>query len=214
MQLQGDIGIFVLGRKILVKNPTAELYFNICSDKNNNLSLSLFKNGITNILKSKTKFGRIGIIIDRKNFLLIDVALSFDNSTSIYLPQDKRAEKKPCLKVFKSQALKHLALEGLSDSVEFRRLARKHIRYVKQNNCDTLFFPEPIFGDKKTKKILQHIAGTQIKVFTADDFFNPIIKEAKQQKITIKYADEDPLFLKKRAETILQTKLGSYCFKK
>lgn len=215
MQFQGNIGILILGRKILKNEPKGALHFLVDGNQNNltEFEITLMGEGIASILKQETRFGRIGVMLDRKNFSGIRVLESVDVEGQVYNPKEKRAEKKPIVTTFIVQAIKHLALEGLADSVEFRRLTRKYIRQVKNANCDTLFFPEFIFGEAKTKKILQHIAGTQLRVFTLDDFFDPKIEPSGKQKIIIEYEHEDPIFLKKRAEAILRMKLGQSAIK-
>ena len=105
-----------------------------------------------------------------------------------------------------------MANEAMADSVEFRRLARKYLRKAKHIHCDTIFFPEAIMGEEKTRKILQHIVGTQMKcVFVSDFVFEneeikKKIKSSKKRNISI-ISGDDADFTGKRAEGILRTKL-------
>ncbi len=210
MQFQGNIGILVFGRKILKKNPKTSLQFFLgkTNDDNVDFNKNLWEKALTEILEKFTKFGRIGVFVDRKNLETQSFFQKLDISKFKYTKQDRRSESVPKISIYTVQALKHMAEEGLADSVEFRRLARKFIRQTKNSNCDSLFFPEFIFGEDKTKQILQQIAGTQLKVFTPDDFFDEDIKSSGKQNIEIFYKNEDPVFLKKRAEKILRTKLN------
>lgn len=210
MQFQGNIGILVFGRKILKKNPKVSLQFFIedRSGDSSDFNKDLWEKSFAEILENFTKFGRIGVFIDRKNFEAQSFFKKLDIPKFKYTKQDRRSESIPQILIYQIQVLKHMAEEGLADCIEFRRLARKFIRRAKNNNCDTLFFPENIFGEEKTKQILQQIAGTQLKVFTPYDFFDEEIKPSEKQKIEIFYKNEDPVFLKKRAEKILKTKLS------
>ncbi len=209
MQFQGNIGILVFGRKILKKNPKVSLSFFLDKTDNNlDFEKNIWKNSLTEILQNFTKFGRIGVFIDRKNFKTLDFFKNLDISKFKYTQKNKRSEAIPKIFVHEISILKHMAEEGFADSIEFRRLSRKFIRNAKNANYDTLFFPEFIFGEDKTKKILQQIAGTQIKIFTSDDFFHKEIKTSPKQKIEISYKNENEIFLKNRAEKILKTKLN------
>lgn len=175
----------------------------------------LWEPAIQSIVGEITRFGRIGIFCDRKNtdakeFFCQD---RLKTCPYEYKPKDKRAEKSPRLSFFETQVLHHMANEGMADSVEFRRLARKFLRHTKHAHCDTIFFCEAIFGEGKTRKILQHLAGTQMKVVVPSDFvFLSITETAPSQKQEIKrgitiYTEDSLEFTKKRAETILRTKL-------
>ena len=180
MQLQGDdYGIFTLGRTILAKNPQACLafFYKVTSEGSKD---TITESNFWDKLAPNT-----GIMFDHHRQ---DIAQKFSNYP-----------------LFPVQALSHLANEGLADSVEFRRLARKYIRRAKQHNLDQLFFPEAIFAEPKTHKTLQHLAGTQLKIQT----LSPEIKSKKsaKQKITIYHDLENTNFLKARAEKLLGTKL-------
>jgi len=169
---------------------------------------------------SQTRFGRIGIFCERKNFAFLDFFKKLKNLKSYYNPSEKkRAEKKYKINLFEIQILHEMANEGLADSVEFRRLFRKFIRKAKSYNCDTIFFPEAIFGEKKTQKILKHIVGTQIKIFFPHDFLFDVIKDVEQFFLSEKkekknsdlnykiFTKDNFEFTQKRAEKILQTKI-------
>lgn len=214
-----DFGVFVLGKVVLKKIPQAKISFFLEKEKNISKKelikeSDLWEKSFCKTLK-QTRFGRIGIFYDRKNFEIPKFFQKQINKieTFEYHPKEKkRACQKPQITLFKTQILHEFANEGLSDSVEFRRLARKFIRQAKNANCDILFFPESIFGETKTKKILQHLAGTQRKILTVDDFLEVFEAEPKAREIKIFQTQEDQKFVKLRAETILQTKLSESVF--
>ncbi len=210
-----DFGPFVFGRSIFKHCKTADLSFWVQQNKDFNIldekqkifgESDFWESGLRKIILS-SRFGRVGIFYDRKNkkapaFCAGVAALKFD-----YVPQNSRSEKNFFLSFFETQVVHEMANEGLSDTVEFRRFARKYIRRAKHAHCDSLFFLDAIFGEEKTKKILQHLAGTQIKIFTADDFLDNSFFVPSKQKIEIKSGD-DLYFTTKRAEAILRIKLG------
>lgn len=206
-----NYGMFVLGRKILLQDSPTSLhfYFQDCATNAIANDCSLEQDHIKNELLKRTRFGRIGIITDRSK-ATDTMHWGQKKEFNFYQPTDKRALTTPLISIFKTQVLYHMAEEGLADSVEFRRLARKFIRPAKHAQCDTLFFTEAIFGESKTKKILQHLAGTQMKVVTPDDFLklkNCCSDAQIASEIKIHFKHEDPAFLKKRAEQILKRKL-------
>lgn len=187
MQLQGnDYGVFALGKTILTKNPQACLTF-------------FYKVWSPSSQKCITES-------DFWPNLVPDTSIVFD-----HYRQDIILHYQNSPGLFPVQALTHLANEGLADSVEFRRLARKYIRRAKQHNPAALFFPEAIFTDPKIKKILQQLAGTQLKVLT----LSPEIESEKSEKqsITIYHDLKNTDFLKTRAENLLGKKLKNTDFK-
>jgi hypothetical protein len=205
-----DFGPFVLGRSILGRFPKADISFVIGGDKEiKNSEESLWNTAIQKISTQHTRFGRIGISYDRKNKNAKDFCLTLSQSKIPYTPQDfSRAEQLPILSFFETQVLYEMANEGLADTVEFRRLARKFIRKIKHAHIDSILFLETIFGEEETKKILQHIAGTQIQVFVSSDFLAlEDIKEGKTRTIKIT-TEDDPDFTHQRAEEILKTKIS------
>ncbi len=134
---------------------------------------------VKKIVEEKTKFGRVGIVFDRKN----KDARSFCNKLAkqnfAYRQKNPRAEKSAKFSILETQILREMANEGLADSVEFRRLARKHIRRAKTWRVDSLIFLEGIFAEKRTRQILQKLAGTQLKVYFLTDLLtdnSPLIK--------------------------------------
>ncbi len=207
-----DFGAFVFGRKVLKSDQTAQLEFQVAQvgkqPKSTTSERDFWEQGVKEIAKSHTRFGRVGIFFNRGN----DEAKTFCDTVAKtkleYSPSEKkRAKKEAKITPFQTQALCNLANEGLSDTVEFRRLARKFIRPAKHAHCDTIFFLDAILGEEKTRKILKHIAGTQIKLFFPDDFLGELKDEkSKTRAIKIESGDED-IFTKKMAEKILQTKL-------
>ncbi len=209
-------GPFVFGREVLKKEPAVGLKFCVQqSDKSPKSVIGewdFWDTGVRNILEKMTRFGRIGIFFDRKNKLAGEFFSTLDISKYKYDPKDRRAAKKPCVSVFETLILWEMANEAMADSVEFRRLARKYLRKAKHIHCDTIFFPEAIMGEEKTRKILQHIVGTQMKcVFVSDFVFEneeikKKIKSSKKRNISI-ISGDDADFTGKRAEGILRTKL-------
>jgi len=191
-----DYGLFVFGRTILAKNPAVCLtfFYNCDSPENSNHENAVLWDAQINEISAE----RLGVMFDHNN-----------ESIAAWL-----ADKEDLIS-FPTQALHHLANEGLADSVEFRRLARKFIRKAKEHNCQLLFFPELIFAEPKTQKILQHLAGSQLKIVTCqlrDTKYK--IPEAETQHITIYHSLADITFLKSRAETILGKKLKNSDFQK
>ncbi len=217
-----DFGALVFGREVLKKNPNAVLKLWVGtppippSKEGRDIACEsdFWETGLQKILSGLTHFGRIGIFYDRKNIAAKAFFCKDRFETCPYKckEKDKRAEKMPQFHTFETQALHHLANEGLADTVEFRRLARKFLRHAKNAHCDTIFFTEAIFGEEKTRKILQHIAGTQMRVMVPNDFIE-ILKQVqddnkKNQKRSIKiHTGDDVEFTRKRAEEILRTKL-------
>lgn len=215
-----NFGIFVLGRDILKQNPKSCVRFFLNpampEEKTSIKEQDLWHNAFKSLLK-ETRFGRIGIFLDRKNFEAADFFQEQINEikTFEYSPKEKkRALASPQITIFKTQLLREFANEGLADSVEFRRLARKFIRSAKNAGCDLFFFPEAIFGETKTKKILQHLAGSQRQIFTVDEFLsiNQDVSDSGVREIKIFQTSESVDFVKKRAQKILETKLPKSVF--
>ena len=225
MQLKitgSDTGIFVLGRGYLDSQETEKIEFKLTNEfefKAGEVQESSFwAKGLQQIIEKVTRFGRIGVCVSRRNKTFLDFFEEFQKvkNNFEYAPKDKRAEKSPRLSMQMIPILKEMAHEGMADSVEFRRICRKYFRILKSHNCDTIFFPEAIFGEVKTKKILQHLAGTQIKVVTLMDlevFQTPggaqeiASLQNQNPKIEIINETEEPGFVRKQAETILKRKL-------
>jgi len=173
-----DYGALVFGRRILKKNPSAELEFFV-KDK---IEMNFLKGEKvlcerdfwdiaieTGIQKSR--FGRVGIFLDRENFVakkFFDVS-NLEKFKKTYQPKNRRSEKNLKISVFEIQLLKKMANEDWADSVEFRRIARKFLRQTKNANIDTILFADAIFGSEAARKVLQHLAGKRIKcVFLSD----------------------------------------------
>jgi hypothetical protein len=205
-----DFGAFVFGRVVLKIDPQAQLELCVSqTGKKKGMSESDFwEKGVGEIAKSQTRFGRVSLFFDRGNKEAESFCKEVAKTKLEYSPSEtKRSEKTLQLTPFQTQALCLLANEGLSDSVEFRRLARKFIRPAKHAHCDTIFFLDAILGEEKTRKILQHIAGTQIKLFFPDDFMGkgkPSATKTRDIKIE---SEDDTEFTKEIAEKILRTKL-------
>lgn len=176
-----DVGILVLARKELLVHPQADLKITI-HPETRPTQTTLWDKALKDCLELSRK-GSIATMADRKN-------------TDFQSPYPH----------FSTTILHHMACEGLADSVEFRRLARKEIRKAKQSNIDTLFFPEAIFGEAQTHKILQHLAGSQMKICTVADFYTPQGTNGETRNIEIIH-NENETWIKQRAEAILKTKL-------
>lgn len=205
-----DFGAFVFGRKVLLQNPQAGISF-VIGKKSAEKSVSesdFWESGIIDICKNKTRFGRIGVVYDRKNKAAKDFCENLEIKEEQYSPQEKRnhTEKNPRIFFIETQILREMAHEGLADSVEFRRLARKQLRPLKHANVDTVFFLENILAEEKTRKILKHIQGTQQRLCFPVDFFKTSDEQSKKRKIEIE-SDENEDFVRIRAEKILKTKL-------
>jgi hypothetical protein len=167
----------------------------------------LWESAIKNIVEEKTKFGKIGIVYERKNTEANDFCNTLASNKFNYKQKNPRAEKSAKFLSITTQAVMEMANEGLSDTVEFRRMIRKYIKTAKNAKIDSLLFLEGIFAEKTTRNIIAKTAGTQMRTYFITDFAsnsknqNPAKKEFK-----IKIAD-DLNFTKKRAEQILQKKL-------
>lgn len=203
-----DFGPLVLGRTILRRFPKASLELEVCLSAEKSFQGDLCRNALLKILVQYTRFGRIGVFYDRKNISAKEFFQKISKETFDYAPHKVcRAESLPCFSFFETQILYEMANEGFSQSVEFRRLMRKVLRRAKNHHCDCVFFCETIFGEERTKKILQHLAGTQLQVFTPDDFL--VFEDTKEgRKRSVKITTEDDIeFVHQRAEEILCTKL-------
>lgn len=159
-------------------------------------------------LLSQTRFGRIALIEEPHS----PWASSYkDLLTQDYKPTDKRAEAGLQLTNIKAPGLSALAAEGLGDSVEFRRLARKYVRQAKSAHCDVIFTSSPFFADGRTQKVLQHIAGTQIKVCTWGDVVEGWGFEKDESPASYTFINVD-IAEKSRCEYFLQRKLKDEAF--
>lgn len=188
-----DYGMFVFGRTILAKNPAACLTFfykvSVPTGKKAISEDQYWPEILTAVISSDQK---IGVIFDHHDYAVQRWATAHQ------------------LETFPTQALHHLANEGLADSVEFRRLARKYLRRARQNQCQILFFPEAIFAEPKTQKILQHLAGSQAQILTLADLAK-VKSENKTSRgeIVIYHSETEIEFLQQRAEQLLGKKLRS-----
>lgn len=227
LTLSGNtLGIFAYGRVILKKNNQAQLRFVLKTETMGNdfFQEKLLTSALQKIL-TVTRFGRIGILYDRKNIwakrLLKNpssILLDSHQCSNVYAPSDKRAVKTPEIQVFEYQVLRDMAQEGLSGTVEFRRLARKYLRPTKHAHCDTLLLLDDIMGEESTRKQWQALAGTQQKIVCLSDFVldlpdvsEKISKQNTQRFIELDLDDfwvEQKEFVYARAEQVLRTKLN------
>jgi hypothetical protein len=160
-------------------------------------------------VSEKTKRGRIAVAMERKNYTEIKIS---ETCLEKYQPKDTKRAGELSIKGFSHQILVELANEGMADSVEFRRLARKFIREIKNANCDTVLWNDAILGEKKAAKILQKICGSQLKcVFMTEICTNKVFIKNFEEKFpgkkTIKIEVFNDEFTKKRLESILSCKL-------
>ena len=213
-----DFGALVFGREILKKYPQARFSLQVQSPIASDLHFTqtdFWGLGLQQILQEWTRFGRVGIFAERKNQ---EAQMFFENhgvDQYLYKPKEKkRTEKKPSIHFFQTQFIHEIANEGGEESVEFRRLVRKYIRRAKNYHIDTIFFPEAIFGADKTRKVLQHLAGSQMKVICVTDFLwlhenlKCLSTEFQDSNLCI-FTGDDLAFTHHRAEKILRRKI---CF--
>ncbi len=198
VQIQGaNYGALVLTRYILLANPQADLLIEINRNQAQSTEASLWESFFDSIAKD-LKRREAAVLFDRKN-----------QEIDRYLSQKDFGDL--VLKPIKTQILAEHANEGLVDSVEFRRGLRKYIRALKNEKMRTAIFPEALFAETKTRKIIQHVAGSQIKcIFLDKSLLSPLIKDSKKQKICI-ITTEEKTFTHLRAEQLLQQKLDADC---
>lgn len=156
-------------------------------------------------IASKTRLGRVAVVGVK--------TLSGDLEASLrdfYVSGDKRGEESLSLSYFDAPGLSELAYAGLGDGVEFRRLARKYFRKIKDAHCDLIFLVDPIFSELTTKKVLQHIAGTQIRVCGLDKVVESWgIEDVGKANYSFQGID---IADKPRVEQLLQRKLKDEVF--
>jgi hypothetical protein len=158
--------------------------------------------------------------MDRKNLDAKKMLHELHIHAFEYTPSDKRAATSPEIHTFEYQVLREMALEGLADSVEFRRLARKFLRSAKHANCDSILLLDPIMGHETARKQWQSLAGTQRKIFCLSDFVLDVPeiavvtdtwKDIPKRSIEIEldaYWSKQKEFVYTRAQKILRTKLA------
>ncbi len=112
-------------------------------------------------------------------------------------------------------ALDTLADEGLADSVEFRRLARRYLRPLRHAHCQLVVFPQAIMATEAPRRLLQHIAGTQLQVVTLADLPPSTLLDHLPQLPTSPdtprcrvFSADQPHFVRQRCQTILRTQLA------
>lgn len=221
-----NLGIFTYGRKILRQYPQASLVFDLKDDQPETKIQNIQTNEIDpkiilwalEFSLRNTKFGRIAVLYDRKN-KWINAIKNINIANLPFQPSDRRALTQPEIHFFEYQVLQTMAEEGLSNSVEFRRLARKYLRSAKQANVDTIVLLDSIMGDEKTKKQWQSLAGPQRNIITLADCFLSYLQtdntsfdwtSNQARTINIQMSDQwrsQKKFVLDRAEKILQTKL-------
>ena len=212
-----DFGALVFGRQALLADQKAQLsiWLGVTPPETAVSEITLWARSLTQIIANKTRFGRIAVVFDRKNEVMQSFRTNFNTADLEYKPQKKTGrpgpEKIPRILWHEMQILREMANEQLADTVEFRRLARKQLRAVKQANIDTVFFAEAIFGQEKTRQILEHLAGTQLQLFFPTDCVTFPSHQATARQIQIHTHDQSAWF-QKTAEKILRTKLSAQDF--
>ena len=199
-----DVGVLVFGALELKKEPQSHLKLIINNGKET--TERAYWDSALKHLVGQTRFGRIGILYDQHNKEAKNWAEGLQAQDLNYKPANPRSEKILQISLFPLTMLKNMACEGQADSVEFRRWGRRMLREAKNAHCDTLFFPEAIFGESRTKSILQHLAGKSTKVYSVADFYQPQSTKNPQRVIEIIH-EQDEVWMNQRAETLLKTKL-------
>jgi hypothetical protein len=111
-------------------------------------------------------------------------------------------------KVFSASVLPSFANEGIADSIEMRRIARKIFRTIKNHHHTTLLVQDIILGEQKTRKVLQAIAGKKLSlIFTADFIHFPSTESQSKREINI-FAAHNQHFVHTMAQKILQEKIA------
>ena len=103
------------------------------------------------------------------------------------------------------ELLAAFANRGLSDTVEFRRLARKYLRPAKNKHCKKVFFLSGVLAEETTQRVLKHVLGTQVQPVFVTDFL-PEPGLGKKQEISL-FTDGDLERVHREAERFLHTKL-------
>jgi hypothetical protein len=213
-----DVGIFAFGRNILREYNKANLKFVLTRDSENALQEKLLVLALQKILTT-TRFGRIGIMHDRKNLWAKKKLAALNIDDFAYQPADSRANLKPEIHIFEYPVLRDMALEGLADSVEFRRLTRKYLRPAKQANCDTILLLDDIMGSDSARKQWTALAGTQREIICLSDFVLGLSavsekksawEQAEKRSIEIELDEfwtEQKEFVYEQAQKVLRTKL-------
>lgn len=177
-----DWSALVIARK-LIKLGVKDFEITLGAPENSFSLIEMWQKALDNSLQG-TQFGRIGFLYDESNQAAHDFCQNLKSLN--YKPKDeKRALKAPRYTIIPTQILKPMADCGWEDSVEFRRIARKYIRPLKHAHVDTLILLEPIFADEKIQKVIQHLAGTQIKIITPVDFWEPISLSEENDSVKI-----------------------------
>ncbi len=204
-----DFGVFVLARHLLRQHQALSIRMHIDPKTSPQTQETLYAPLMQKAIQ-ETPFGRIGLFYERSNQIAAQW-IEKNKTTFPYQPRTKRSQTHVCFTIQATPILLSMIHEGIHDSVEFRRLARKHIRPFKNAHCDTIVFFDSLFGDEKARSILSHIAGKQIRLLFPDDVFDPLVKSESKRNLSI--TSFEPLdFTQKRAESLLKTKLSPSSF--
>jgi len=161
-----DNAALVLARAILRREPKVELQIFLGKNRPEGAfsASDLWETAIKTSLK---KYKRLGAVVD----------VAQDDENSFLQDIGKMAFPVPY------EVLSSMANRQLSDTVEFRRLARKYLRAARNAHCDGLLFLSGILADEQTCKILATMSGTQttavfVTEFLPEEFFRPVEKQS------------------------------------
>lgn len=186
-----DNAALVLARAVLRREPKVEMKIFLGGSRPAD-SFSAIDTWNMAIETATQKYVRLGIAVDRAS----DEENSFLQSY--------------CKNIFSIdyELLSSFANRGLSDTVEFRRLARKYLRLARNAHCDGVFFLSGILADEACCKILAKTLGARINPIYVTDFLpESFFISGEKQKIEI-YADQDEDRVHREAEKFLHMKLA------
>ena len=186
-----DNAALVLARVILKQEPKSSLqiFLGESAPKGAFLASDIWKEALETSLK---KYTRLGVAFDGSN-----------DEEALFV-------RKAGEKVF---PVEHELLSGfsnrrLADTVEFRRLARKYLRPVRNAHCDGILFLSGVLAEETSCKILAKITGTQVEtVFVSDFLPKELFMATTKQSIEI-FTDQDIERVHEEAERFLHTKLA------
>lgn len=180
-----DYAALVLARAILRKEPKVELQIFLGGEQPDGaLCMTDFRFEALN--STIEKYPRVAVISNQTEDLVVP-----GSTTSVL-----------------TEMLEGFANRGLTDTVEFRRLARKYLRAVRNANCNAALFFSGILAEEKTQKILNQILGTQVTpVFLTEFLPAELFTPAEKQSLEI-FTSENLDRVRAEAERFLHTKLA------
>ncbi len=106
------------------------------------------------------------------------------------------------------ELISFMANRRLADTVEFRRIARKYLRPVRNAHCDGVLFLSGILADEEAGKILTKTLGSQSEpIFMTEFLPEEWFIAAGKQSIEI-FTDQNVERVHAEAEKFLHTKLA------